>query len=362
VKAFFAASIGVALLSALALPNSASAQGSMAAAQAHIDKAKAAVYRPGFEFSQLYETVCRPAISEKGPAEELSLTVAEPLDVRRIPPRSDWYSEPAKVFDNLLWLGSYGNNRRVPEISGNSTWAVTTSDGIILIDTGMDFTVKPLIVDGLKKLGYDASQIKYIILSHAHNDRFYGARYLQDTYHPHVIMSEADWGILAENNDPAELKPVKDMIATDGMKLTLGDTTLTLYLTPGHTPGTISTIIPLKDGNEKHVCVVWGGINASWERYGVVYYHTFEDSLKAWSDSIARFQKIAAEAGADTYLTIHPHYDDALDKIHEVQYRTPGQPNAMVSKDALNRWFTVLKECTDAQLARLTATTGAGGQ
>jgi len=36
----------------------------------------------------------------------------------------------------------------------------------------------------------------------------------------------------------------RDMVATDGQKLTLGDTTLTLYLTPGHTAGTISTLIP----------------------------------------------------------------------------------------------------------------------
>jgi metallo-beta-lactamase class B len=42
------------------------------------------------------------------------------------------------------------------------------------------------------------------------------------------------------------------MVATDGQKLTLGDTTVTMYFTPGHTPGTISMLIPLKDGNQRH--------------------------------------------------------------------------------------------------------------
>ena len=61
------------------------------------------------------------------------------------------------------------------------------------------------------------------------------------------------------------------MVATDGMKLTLGDTTLTLYLTPGHTLGTISTLIPVKDGGRPHVAALWGGtmFNFARSRQGV---------------------------------------------------------------------------------------------
>ena len=83
-----------------------------------------------------------------------------------------------------------------------------------------------------------------------------GPSYIQDTYHARIIMSAADWDVLAKSDYPNEIKPKKDMVATDGMKLTLGDTTLTLYITPGHTPGTISTLVPLKDGNDSHVGVV----------------------------------------------------------------------------------------------------------
>jgi metallo-beta-lactamase class B len=355
-RKYFATVLCTALLSTNAIPGVARAQGSMAAAQPHLDKARAAAYRPGFDLTNLYETVCKPAMDAKGP------TIPDPseggqtsptLANRKIPPRSEWYSDPAKVFDNLYWLGSFGDNRSVPQISGDSTWAVTTSAGIILVDSGMDYSAKTLITDGLKKMGQDPTQIKYVILSHVHGDRYFGSKYLQDTYHPHIVMSEADWNVMEKSNEPNELKPTKDMIATDGMRLTLGDTTLRLYLTPGHTPGTISTIIPLKDGSEKHVGVVWGGINPSYTRYGVQYYPSLQETFKTWSASITRFQKIADAAGADTYLTIHPFYDNALEKIHEVQYRMPGQPNPMVSKDNLSRWFTILRECTDAQLARI---------
>ena len=332
------------------------AQGPNAAAQAHLDRAKAAAFRPGHSLMMLYENVCADALSPEGPVEPRPTDggqTAPPLASRRIPPRTDWYSEPAKVFDNLYWLGSHGDAHRVPRLAGDSTWAVKTSEGIILIDTGQDFSAKELIAEGLKKLGEDPAQIKYVVLTHTHGDRYFGAKYIQETYRPRVIMSEADWTAMAASNEPVELRPKKDMVATDGMKLTLGDTTLTLYLTPGHTPGTVSVLVPLRDGNTRHVGAVWGGINPSVMRYGVRYFRTMEETFKIWSASAARFQEIAAKAGADTYLTIHPSLDDAQEKIHALKYRKPGDPHPLVSKDNLNRFLTIIKECTDAQLARI---------
>lgn len=358
-RTYFAALITpVLLLVVIAIPGTASAQGSMAAAQPHLDKAKQAAWRPkdGLnDLTQLYETVCGPALNPKGPRVDEE---PGPPEKHRTPPRADWYQEPAKVFDNLYWLGSWGSASRIrsrDEISpaGNSTWAVVTSAGIILIDSGMDYSAPTLIGEGLKKVGLDPNQIKYVIISHAHSDRYWGAKYIQDTYHAHIILSEVDWHGIEISSDPEDVKPKKDMVATDGMKLTLGDTTLTMYLTPGHTPGTISTLVPLKDGNERHLGAVWGGINASLYGHGVRNGPTAADVDKMWIASATRFMDIANQAGADTYLTIHPHYDNALEKIHLLQYRQPGDPNIMVSKDNLNRFLTIIKECTEADLARI---------
>lgn len=334
------------------------AQGSKAAAQVHIDMAKAAAYRPGSDLTKLYETVCAPAIAEKGPqipsASEGGQTAAT-ISNRKIPPKHEWMSGPAKVFDNLYWLGSHGDTLAVPAISGDSTWAVKTSQGFILVDSGYDYSAPELITNGLKKLGEDPTQIKYVVLSHNHGDRYFGAKYLQETYKARVVMSEADWTAMYKSNEPLELRPKKDMVATDGMKLTLGDTTLTLYITPGHTPGTITTMIPLKDGNQMHLGVVWGGIAPSLTRYGVQYYPDLQTTFKTWSGSIARFMDIMHKANADTYLTIHPFYDHAEEKIHAVKYRKQGDPHPMVSKDTLDRFLTIIKECTDAQLARISS-------
>ena len=105
-KNYFAGMLSLALLLVMAIPNVARAQGSMAAAQPHLDKAKEAAWSPkdGLnDLTHLYETVCGPAMSEKGPRAD-----AEPgaPEQHKTPPRNEWYQEPAKVFDNLYWLGS----------------------------------------------------------------------------------------------------------------------------------------------------------------------------------------------------------------------------------------------------------------
>ena len=325
-----------------------------AAARTHLEKAWSAAYHPGHPLMVLYETVCAPALSQRGPVQPAA-QIAPPMAerVKNIPPRSAWYTEPRKVFDNLYWLGSAGTGYTVPSEAGDSIWAVTTSAGIILIDAANEYQGEELITNGLKKMGLNPADIKYLILSHPHGDRYFGSRYVQSTYKARVIMSEADWATLTKSNEPNELKAQKDMVATDGMKLTLGDTTLTLYITPGHTPGTVSTLVPLKDGNQSHIGVVWGGINPSFERYGVRYYSSLQETFKTWSDAAARMQGIIRQTGADVYLTIHPMYDDAHTKVHAVSYREPGDPHPMVSKENLVNFMTIIEECTRAQLARI---------
>ena len=291
----------------------------------------------------MFETLCEPAMSEEGPREP-GLQVAPSLADRRVPPRVEWYAAPEKVFDNLYYVGS----------TRDSIWAVTTSEGIIVVDTGYDYSIEEL-TNGLKTFGLDPADIAYVLLSHAHGDRYFGAKFLQDTYGSRIIMSEADWDVMAKSNEPPEIKARKDIVATDGMQLTLGNMTLTLYLTPGHTPGTISTVLPgLREGNQRHVGVVWGGMNPSFERYGIQYYPSLAATFKAWSDSIWRFKDIAETAGADVYLAIHPHYDRTLDKLRALRYRRPGDPHPFISTDAVDRFLTIMGECTDAQLGRVT--------
>jgi metallo-beta-lactamase class B len=251
------------------------------------------------------------------------------------------------VFDNLYYVGSSNENNQ-------AIWAVTTSDGIVLIDTGYEYSVEELVTNGLKKMGLDPAQIKYVILAHAHAHSFFGATYIQKTYpRARLIMSEADWNVLAKSTEPAELKPRKDMVATDGMKLTLGDTTLTLYITPGHTPGTVSTLVPLKDGNRKHLGYVLGGRGWTEQEAGVRYFQDEQTALKTWIASIKRFYGMAAKEGADVFLAIHPQHDHLFEKMDRLKLhrsRDPNAPHPFVSKDAIKNHTTIMTECMEAQL------------
>ena len=322
----------------------ANAQTSAATAQAHVAAARAVANLPGFNFSQQFDVMCA---EPKTPAAPAAAAPAARAD-REIPPRSQWYAEPRKVFDNLYYVGSSNENNQ-------AIWAVTTSDGIILIDTGYEYSVAELVTNGLKKLGHDPAQIKYVILAHAHAHSFFGSTYIQKTYpRARLIMSEADWNVLAKSTEPAELKPKKDMVATDSMKLTLGDTTLTLYITPGHTPGTISTLVPLKDGNQQHLGYVLGGRGWTEQEAGVRYFPDEQTALKTWIASIKRFHGIAAKAGADVFLAIHPQHDhlfEKMDALKSSRARDPKAPHPFVSKEAIQNHTTVMTECMEAQLA-----------
>lgn len=71
---------------------------------------------------------------------------------RQPPPQSEWYAEPAKVFDNLYFLGTRSLN----------AWALTTSGGIVIIDPLYDYNVEAEIIEGLRTLGLDPADITHV--------------------------------------------------------------------------------------------------------------------------------------------------------------------------------------------------------
>jgi hypothetical protein len=191
------------------------------------------------------------------------------------PPRDAWYAEGGKVFDNLYMLTT----------KVNSAWAVKTSAGIILIDTLYGYAAQDEIVDGLKKVGLDPDDIKYIVVSHAHGDHDGSVKFLQDIYHPHVILSPKDWDLAARQTNPYS----HDMDATDGQQLTLGDTTITIYITPGHTGGFLSFLVPVKDHGVPHLAMEWGGTALSAS--------TSKEMLQSYISNAGRLLDIADGAG-----------------------------------------------------------------
>jgi metallo-beta-lactamase class B len=328
--------IGTAVTLAMALGGAIRAQSPLPPlVEQHIAAAKAAA---GTEHAGLFDAVC-------GTARTVIAQAASPQSAGAgqggraggpavAPPRDTWHAEPVKVFDNLYFVGQ----------TEYSAWAITTSQGIILLDAIYDYSVEDEVVGGLKKLGLDPAQIKYVVVSHGHGDHAAGAKLLQDRFGSRLVMSAADYDLMDQQNP--SWKPKRDIVATDGYKLTLGDTTLTLYLTPGHTEGTISSIIPVKDGGTPHVAAAWGGT--------LFNFGPNRARLAAYAISADRFKRLAADANADIILSNHTVYDGSKTKLPAVQARTAGQRHPyVVGPDSVARYLTTVGQCAQAAIAGL---------
>src|SRR5262245_58410089 len=186
----------------------------------HIAAAKAAA---GLDFRGTFVNLCLPGAAPGGARGAGGRGAG---GAPATPDPAGWYASPYKVFDNLYWLGT----------RQHSSWALTTSAGIIIIDTNFAWSTQREIIDGLTTLGLNHRDIKYVVISHAHGDHDQGAAELQNRFGAQVVMGEPDWvATLARPATAPGGVPKRNIsVGPEGRKLTLGDTTIDIVFTPGH--------------------------------------------------------------------------------------------------------------------------------
>lgn len=261
---------------------------------------------------------------------------------------------PTKLFDQLYYFG----NGYVGAV------VLVTSVGIIQWDS-MDNAkeAQDIIEAGYKAQGLDPGQIKYIVLTHGHSDHFGGAAYFKKKYPAlHVLASEADWKFMdyqVKNNklqpdrDPP---PAKDQVVSDGQKLTLGNATVMLYVTPGHTPGSVSSIIKVTDHGQPHVLAMFGGMTFPLH---LAPRENVDGGLDEQISSWKRFCGIAQAAGADGISSTHPGFDGLRDIVPKIAARKPGDPNPIVmGKDGYDRFCQANLEIGEAVRGEVLLTGG----
>jgi metallo-beta-lactamase class B len=245
-----------------------------------------------------------------------------------------------QVFDNLYFVGG----------DWVSAWVLKTSEGLILIDALNNAQeAQALIEGGMQKLGLDPRQIKYIVVTHGHGDHYGGATYLVDKYHPHVIASEADWnmmhGTLEFNSAAWGPPPARDISVRDGQKLTLGDTTMTFYVTTGHTLGTLSPAFDVRAGGRTHHALLWGGTSFN---FGNDF-----SRLQSYVANTERMRTLATRAPVDVLLSNHSGWDGSIAKMASVRATGVGGRNAFVTgPEVVDRSMQVMGECARAQSDR----------
>jgi len=333
----------ISAFAAVLVSTMSAAQAPTSDVDAHIATAKAAA---GQEYRATFVNLCLPTAPRAGgpgAAGRGTAPAGRAAAVPATPDRAGWYASPHKVFDNFYWLGT----------RQHSSWALRTSEGIIIIDTNFAWATQPEIIDGLTALGLDPREIKYVVISHAHGDHDQGAAELQRRYGAKVVMGAADWeSTLQRPASAAGGVPKRDVaVAPEGStKITLGDTTMTVVPTPGHTPGTLSYVFPVKDQGRTVMVAYSGGTLTG----------AFGTDGTRWDEYIASqktIAKVAADAGATVLLSNHSEYDGAYTKARLVPVKREVGENHpfIVGADGVQRYFTVMAECALASKLRLGA-------
>jgi metallo-beta-lactamase class B len=210
---------------------------------------------------------------------------------------------PQQVFDNLYFIGQ----------GAVSAWAVKTSVGLVIIDSLNNASeAEFILVEGLRKLGLNPAAMKYVIITHEHGDHYNGARYLQDTYGVQAVASDIAWTTM-DNGSPT--RPRRNITVFDGQYWPVGDTTFHFTLTPGHTPGAMSTILPVYDHGRRHIGAIFGGFGIPGSQPNKILQ----------LQSLDRFAEATRRAKVDVLLANHQTQDMSLYNLDLLKHRRLNQ-------------------------------------
>jgi glyoxylase-like metal-dependent hydrolase (beta-lactamase superfamily II) len=215
-----------------------------------------------------------------------------------------------RLFDNFYWIGN----------TGIGAWLITSNDGYILFDTmNSEDDAKNIIIPAMEKLKLDPKKIKYMVFGHNHFDHTGGGEYIQRLTGAKAVMHRDDWEIYlkstgrggggrgrgrgadaAANPDapppaaapapagPPPPKMKRDIDATDGMTLKVGDVTATIFQMTGHTPGSIGMVVPVKfQGRQHPILLVTAGTDVhNREAFVGGYEHIWDEAIKMKVESV----------------------------------------------------------------------------
>lgn len=227
---------------------------------------------------------------------------------------STWHESfpPHRIADNLYYVGS----------RGLASYLITTPEGHILINACFERTV-PLIRASIEKLGFQMSDVKVILSSHAHGDHVEGQGLLQQLSGARIFAMRGDAEVMRQAGAGQYLyddhwTPCRvDRVLKDGEEVTLGNATLVAHLTPGHTRGCTTWTMVAKDHGESRNVVIVGSPNVN-PGYRLVDNRAYPEI----SSDYARGFKTLKSLPCDIFLGAHGNYYGMESKYAKLKAET----------------------------------------
>src|SRR5215813_10326615 len=249
---------------------------------------------------------------------------------------ADWTEPypPFRIAGNLYYVGS----------KGLASYLITTPKGHILINSDLEASV-PLLQDSIAKLGFKITDVKVLLISHAHWDHDAGSAAIKKLSGASYMVMDADVPVVESggktdfqySSKPEWLYPPTkvDRVLHDGNEVKLGGTTLVAHLTPGHTKGCTTWTMKVTDGGKQLDAVIIGSpnVNPGYKLVGNQLYPGIADDYR-------RMFRVLAGLHCDLFLGAHGAYFGMLDKVAKMK---PGAPNPFIDPEGYKK-FVAQKE------------------
>lgn len=203
------------------------------------------------------------------------------------------YIKPAKIFGNLYFIG----------IRAVCTHLIDTGEGLIIIDPGYSESLH-IIVNNIWEMGFKPTDIKYIVISHAHFDHMDSVAELVGITGAKTFIGKEDMPLLTGEMFHYPINSFKpDVLLDDGDIITLGNTSIKCVSTPGHTDGTMSFFFGVTDGASTYRAGMFGGVGCNTLRKDFLTEHNlpFENRQK-FVDSIYKIKNEKVEIFLGNHL------------------------------------------------------------
>ena len=215
-----------------------------------------------------------------------------------------------------------------------NSYLITTPQGHILINTNFEETV-PLLQAAVEKVGFKMTDIKIILGSHAHADHMQADAVVKELTGGAMVMAmEQDVPALKGMKAPSGKAHPIDRVLKDGETVTLGGTTLTAHLTPGHTRGCTTWTMKVPDGGKTlDLAIACGGLQ---EDARLVNNKNYPEIADDFAKSIAVYKKLPV----DVFLASHSWFFDPAGKYK----RLGGATNPYIDPAGYKAWVANMEK------------------